>query len=99
MFGVGTGDVKEELLKEYKKENIPYAIEKSLNAHNQYLQSSVAIGSFGLLVLLLTIFIPVYGAIYPRNWVYVIFLFLIIINLLFESMFERQAGGSVLCFY
>lgn len=92
LLGVGTGDVKEELLREYKDDNILYAIENSLNSHNQYLQTGVAIGSVGLLVLLLTLFIPMVGAIGQRNWIYLIFLLLIGINLLFESMLERQAG-------
>jgi len=99
LVGVGTGDVKEELMCEYQNENISYAIEKSLNAHNQYLQTGVAIGIIGLLFLLFTLFAPMFKAIELRDWIYFVFLFLIVINLLFESMLERQAGVVFYAFF
>jgi O-antigen ligase len=99
VIGVGTGDVKQELMNEYKKEGISFAIEKSLNAHSQYFQTGIAIGLSGLLVLVLSLIIPLYFAFRSKSWIYVFFLFLFIINLLFESMLERQAGVVFYAFF
>ncbi|HOY32087.1 MAG TPA: O-antigen ligase family protein [Bacteroidales bacterium] len=99
LLGVGTGDVKEELLHEYQNEHISYAIEKSINAHNQYLQTAVAIGLIGLLVLLFSLFVPMFRAVAHHHWIYFVFLFLIVMNLLFESMLERQAGVVFYAFF
>jgi len=99
VIGVGTGDVKQELITEYKNEGISFAIEKSLNAHSQYFQTGIAIGLLGLLVLILSLFIPLYFAFKNKSWIYVFFLFLFIINLLFESMLERQAGVVFYAFF
>lgn len=99
VFGVGTGDVKDALQNEYKKENISFAIEKSLNAHNQYFQTGIALGFTGLIILILSLLIPLFLAFKNRNSIYSYFLLLIVINLLFESMLERQAGVVFYAFF
>ena len=52
LFGTGTGDIKDELLNDYKQKGFTGALEKKLNSHNQYLQTFAAIGIFGFLSLL-----------------------------------------------
>jgi O-antigen ligase len=99
VFGVGTGDAREELVIEYKKDNMPSALANSLNAHNQYFQTAIAIGLLGLLVFLLSLFIPFYLACKSRNWIYLFFLLLVIVNFLFESMLERQMGVVFYAFF
>ncbi len=56
LFGVGTGDVKDQLINEYQKRNMIGALEKKLNAHNQYLETLMGLGLMGLFVLILLIF-------------------------------------------
>ena len=92
VFGVGTGDVKDVLMKKYKEKGITNALLQRLNAHNQYLQTTIALGFFGLLVLLLSLYLPMHIAVRQKNLLVFLFILIIAFNLLVESMFERQAG-------
>ena len=61
-FGVGTGDVKTELNKKYEEKNIQQALKDNLNSHNQFLQTYVAIGLPGFILLLASLLLPLlYG--------------------------------------
>lgn len=97
--GVGTADVKEALLKEYSVEHISGAEEKELNAHNEYLQTWIGLGTPGLLALLLLIFLTMYNSIKERNHLLTFFLILVAINFLTESMLQRQAGVVFFAFF
>lgn len=90
--GVGTGDVKQKLKNRYEALNLNEAYEAGLNCHNQYLQTFMAIGIFGITTLLLMFFIPIYLSIKSRNFIYLSFLFLVMINFTTESMLETQSG-------
>lgn len=105
LFGVGTGDVKDELKKEYSKRNMTGAFANELNAHNQFYQIFMSLGIIGFLVLLVVLLFPMYFAIKTENYIYMAFLLIMIINFIPESMLETQAGtmfygffNSLLCF-
>ncbi len=99
LFGVGTGDIKDVLMAKYKETHITWAYENKLNAHNQYLQTFIAIGILGFIFLLLSLLIPFIISIRKNCFLYFIFLCLIIVNLSVESMFERQAGVVFYAFF
>lgn len=99
LFGVGTGDANDELLKTYKANQYTVVLENRLNAHNQYLQTFIALGLIGFIVLIGMLFFPLYLAIKQRNILYALLLLLICFNLLAESMFERQAGVVFYAFF
>lgn len=99
LTGVGTGDADDALAEYYKTNQYSGALEKKLNAHNQYLQTFIAIGIIGFLVLISMLFIPLFLALKQQNILYILLLFLIIFNLLFESMFQRQAGVVFYAFF
>lgn len=99
LLGVGTGDANNELQKFYKKNSYTAAFNSKLNAHNQYLQTFIAIGILGFLVLISMFFFPLIGALKKRNTIYILLLFLVGFNLLFEAMFERQAGVVFYAFF
>ena len=95
VFGVGTGDVKQELGKTYKTG----ADENYLNAHNQYIQTTMALGIIGLMVLLLSFLLPAIIS-FKRNYLlYLLFLVLAGFHFLVESMLERQAGVVFYAFF
>ena len=50
-FGVGTGDVTDELQTLYARDGIAYAQDRRLNPHNQWLQAGVAFGWPGILMV------------------------------------------------
>lgn len=95
-FGYGTGDVKDCLMESYRASHFTYALEKKLNAHNQYLQTSVALGFLGLLSLLAFLFLPLYPV---RFSSFSFFIGLVILNALTESIFETQKGVVFSAFF
>ena len=98
LIGVGIGDVHSELSKVYMKKNIVHALEINMNSHNQYLETTVALGIIGLLLLLLMLFAPLF---YVQNNTFLIYGFILIIafNILVESMFNTQAGVIFFSFF
>ncbi len=105
IFGTGTGDSKDELMKEYEKRGMTGAWEHKLNTHNEYYQVFLSLGLIGFILLLMSLFFPLYKAFTSLNAIYILFLLIIILNIIPESMFETQAGvmfyaffNSLLCF-
>ena len=99
LLGVGTGDVKDALKAEYNKQSETQLIENQLNAHNQYLQTCIALGLPGILVLLSSLIAIGYLTV-TNNLVDGALLTLIIaFNLLFESMLETQSGVVFISFF
>jgi len=98
-FGVGTGDTNDELVKRYREDNMTYVLKKELNAHNQYLQTFLALGILGILLLLAHFIIPLIYAVKYRQWVYIIFIITILLNFLVESMLERRDGTNFIAIF
>jgi len=105
LFGVGTGDAKEALIKEYSKRNIKTAVENKLNAHNEYYQIFICLGLIGFIILFLNLVYPLAFAVQTKHYLYIFFILIISFNFLSESMLETQAGvifyaffNSILCF-
>jgi len=99
VFGVGTGDVKDILLSEYKKENKLFVFNMRLNAHNQFFQTYIALGIFGALSLIFMLVLPGWLAIRRIYFIYFSFLAVFTFNILFESMLEVQAGVVYYAFF
>lgn len=99
IFGYSTGDVKEELLRQYEIQQNSRALEMNYNSHNQYLQTTVATGVLGLLSLLLLVGFPMIFSFKRKILFYFLLGFLMAINLVVESMFERQAGVMFYAFF
>jgi len=95
LFGVGTGDIQTELNKEYERTGDKNILpENNLNAHNQFLEILLENGLIGLLIFLSVFGIMFYIAISEKNLLYIIFLIIIFISFLFETMLNRLAGVS-----
>jgi O-antigen ligase len=92
VFGVGTGDVKDALVAQYSKNNYTGIMKERLNAHNEYLQVTAALGITGLLCLLSCLVLPLYVGIQQKRFVYVLFILIMLINFLTESVLETQGG-------
>ncbi len=91
-FGVGTGDIKDELIKQYKKVNFLHGVENENNCHNQYLQFFILFGIGGGVLFLFSLIYPTYISIKNRDTIYLYFIFFIATNMLVESMLETKAG-------
>jgi len=86
MFGVGTGDVKDACIEEFKRLNFEYGVKEFNNMHCQYLQTGVMLGIAGLLLLILMWAFPFFTALYKGEILYASFLLIIIINALTASL-------------
>lgn len=95
-LGTGTGDVKSTLMAAYAKAGYSDLLDKKLNAHNQYLQSFLALGFPGILLLLLLICCPLC---YSRHPLTLLVCFSWAFFMFFESVFEIQAGVIFLSFF
>lgn len=94
MFGVGTGDVQQELNKVYVNSDSPLKTEWYKRPHNQYLTITVATGVFGLLVFLFSLMYPIkkYKKILPV--LYWPFIITALGSFFVEDTLETQAGLS-----
>lgn len=99
IMGYGTGDVIDELARLSKEKNLSFINKKKLNAHNQYLQTAVALGSFGLITLITMLFLPLYLSWKNKYWIYVFFILLTMTNFLTEAMLETQSGVIFYAFF
>lgn len=97
-FGVGIGDVKDVLTQAYQAKGYTGCFEHQFNAHNQFLQTTLAVGFPGLLTLLGMLLVPFYQWWKQRNLLGIALIGIVFMNLLVESMFERQAGSIFFVF-
>jgi len=91
-LGVGTGDNKINLLREYKKRDMTGAYGLKLNCHNQYLETTLSVGFQGLIMLALLLLYGIYHSVKHKNFLLLWVTGIVSLNLFFESFFERQAG-------
>ncbi len=98
-FGVGTGDVGDELNSLYLRDHQSYALRKSLNPHNQFLQAGVAFGWTGIAVLVVMFLSALRFAFRQHDFIYVSFLLLLLLNMMFESFLEVQSGVVFFAFF
>lgn len=91
-FGVGTGDVKDELVKYYSKAGFSKGVSSKHNPHNTFLQTGIALGLAGMVLLILILVIPFIYAIRNKNYLFAGIILVIALNSLTESILERQAG-------
>lgn len=91
-LGVGTGDTTPELVKQYDALGETYAAEKNLNAHNQFLQMGAEHGWPAMLLIIGLLVVATFNSYKNKQWIFVVFLALLGMNMLFESFLEVQAG-------
>ncbi|NVO11237.1 MAG: O-antigen ligase family protein [Bacteroidales bacterium] len=93
IFGYGVGDAKPALQKEYEKKGLIDNLKLKYNAHNQFLETLVGLGFIGLFSLLLLLVYPIFMVVRKKNnFIELMFLGILSINFLFESIFERVTG-------
>ena len=94
LTGVGTGDVQDSLQAAYERRKFYFASRYNVyNAHNQFLQETLAYGITGSVVLMACLLIPLllyYGN--AEKQLYVLFLLSFFIICLTESILEISKG-------
>jgi O-antigen ligase len=93
LIGVGTGDSQWALERSFAEKNYEFASYNHCNAHNQYLQETVAFGVPGLVIFLLCLAVPFYSYIYSkRHLLYCTFILLFAFVCLSESILQLSKG-------
>ena len=99
VFGVGTGDIKDEIIESYKRNKFGYGAHRKLNVHNQFLETLVGQGLVGFMFLLACIILPLYLSLKRKQYLFSIFLVLIVLNALTESILNTQSGVVFYAFF
>jgi len=99
LIGTGTGDVRDELVKLYYAHDFEYGYAKKLNAHNQFLQLWATLGLFGFLLFLAILLIPMLKFYSYSSLLFPLFLIIIVLNSLTESILEVQRGVLFFSFF
>ena len=99
LFGVGTGDIKDALKQRNIEKGYTGVAKENLNAHNQLLNTQLALGILGSLFLIGMFLIPFIYITdkhsYLIRWMLIIF----VISMLVESYLETQAGILPVAFF
>ncbi len=102
LIGWGTGNTQDELEKVYKRNeyiSLTYFDNTRFNAHDQFLETTIALGLVGLFILLAGIISAIRVALRNKNYLYIIFISAFIISCITESMLERQNGLVFFAFF
>src|SRR5690606_4992269 len=101
LLGYGAGDTQKALNTVYKEKGYVHPLREQYNAHNQFLQSWLEKGLFGLIVFISIIGIIVQKAFINRHnrFILLSIVSVLIINALFESYLNRYSGISFFAFF
>ena len=99
LTGVGTGDLNEAFDEAYNDlgSNLQDSFRK--RSHNQYLAIFIAFGIFGFLWFIFTLIYPGIKTGKFNNYLYVVFVIIIIMSMLTEDTLETQAGATFFAFF
>jgi O-antigen ligase len=99
IFGYGIGDALDVLISKHEEKNYEVGVSRSLDAHNQFLETWMQSGVFGLIALIAVFWFPFRQSVRQKQEILFLFLAVSFIQLLFESMFIRLAGVVYFSFF
>ncbi|PIB23382.1 O-antigen ligase family protein [Maribacter sp. 4G9] len=99
LAGVGTGDMRNELNKQYLEDGQVYLANKNTNTHNQFLDFLVKFGLIGFLLIVISFWFYLYSAWTGNNTLYFMFLVFLLMCMLTENILNRQLGISFFFFF
>ena len=99
LLGVGTGDIANAFADYYEDTNSKLRPEYRFRSHNQYLAITVAFGVLGLFWFLFSLLYPYFADKKNRNYIYFVFLFIIMLSMLTEDTIETQIGVTLFAFF
>ncbi len=94
ILGVGIGDVRTELVKEYVQIGEYKLSKQRLNAHNQFLEVFLEGGLIGFSMFLFILGFMIFIAINEKNLLYGLFIIMMLVFFMFETTLYRLAGNS-----
>lgn len=95
LLGYGAGDYHACQVQQYEDDGFGSGVTAEFNAHNQYMESLLSAGVLGLVALLCFLVVPVIITVCQHSrfsFEVTLVVAIVMLNLLFESMLERQMG-------
>lgn len=92
LFGIGVGNDQKALNDKYREKDLKPFYEKSLNAHNQFIQTLLILGIGGLFFIVIYLTYPLFIGWRMNDPYLICFGIIFLINALTESILNRQAG-------
>ena len=99
IFGVGPGDASEKLKEEFKSRGYVNGFYENLNAHNQFLEILLENGLIGLILFLIILGYMSYLAIFQQNLLSGLFIIMMVVFFMFETVLNRLAGITFFPFF
>jgi hypothetical protein len=98
IFGVGTGDIKDEYKKKYEKNNSLLLPDNRLEAHNTFLTFFISFGVFGFLYFLYFLGFSIWESFKSSDFVGFSFILIITSSFFTEDTLETQMGITIFSF-
>ena len=99
MFGVGSGNVKKALSTKLEQKGLKMLASKGYNCHNQFLETFLGLGIFGLLTLILLFVIPLYYSIKNKDLLLFVFVGSMFLFAFVESFLYNITGIMFFAFF
>lgn len=99
LTGVGTGDLNEAFDEAYNDLDSKLHDSFRYRSHNQYLAIFIAFGIFGFLWFIFTLIYPGIKTGRFNNFLYIVFIIIILMSMLTEDTLETQAGATFFAFF
>ncbi len=99
LVGVGTGDVRNAFIRQYKASQSVLEPQFQHRAHNQYLAIFVAFGVIGFLWFIFTLVYPPVHLKKMYTYHYFVFWLTMVISMLVEDSLETQVGVTLFAFF
>jgi O-antigen ligase len=98
-LGFGPGDGQKALEQSFLASGLKNEFKDALNAHNEFLSTSLEIGMCGLAVMIIMLVVPLVHAVRAKNLTGIGFLLIIILFFSIESVLTRQKGIVFFSFF
>lgn len=99
LTGVGVGNSVESLRLAFENIEFAQGLEQAFNAQNQFLESFLETGVFGFLILCLFFVYSLYKSIQERNKLYFVYILVVGIYMMTESLWQTQMGMVSFAFF
>ena len=99
LIGVGTGDMEDQLYRQYKEMHSKLKKEFIFHAHNQYLSIGITFGILGMLWFIFALIYPPAKLKRFRDYYFMVFFIIMILSMLTDDTLETQAGVTLFGFF
>lgn len=99
LFGVGTGNLRNQMDIEYELRNSNLFLENRILPHNQFVLEAATHGISGLILLVLFIVFPIFSGFNNLSYTFISLWILLLFGMFFECFFERQHGIVLVSFF